>query len=147
MERKAKALPDSISCWKANIYSARRRWISLELYRYYTNDYLILSGRRRHFAEFHCRRYENRNPLEDPTIFGCYQSTIESESHLRGFNSMRYTMQILSTLTLSALNLLFSIRPSTDLKRPLQGTETLLSSLADSFTKGSPRLFVGLGIA
>ncbi|KAK2794841.1 Vacuolar fusion protein mon1 [Emmonsiellopsis sp. PD_5] len=47
-------------------------------------------------------------------------------------------MQILSTLTLPSLNHLFSIRPSTDLRRPLQGTESLLSSLADSFTKGSP---------
>lgn len=76
MERKAKALLDSLSCWKANIYSARRQRISLELYRYHTNNYLVLSGRRRYFAEFHGRRYENRNPLEDPTIFGCYQSVI-----------------------------------------------------------------------
>ncbi|KAF3400978.1 Vacuolar fusion protein mon1 [Talaromyces pinophilus] len=62
---------------------------------------------------------------------------LESESHLRLQLDALY-MQILSTLTLPALNHLFSIRPSTDLKRPLQGTETLLSSLADSFTKGSP---------
>ncbi|KAJ5662883.1 hypothetical protein N7507_003614 [Penicillium longicatenatum] len=47
-------------------------------------------------------------------------------------------MQILSTLTLPSLNHLFSVRPSTDLKRPLQGSENLLSSLADSFTRGSP---------
>jgi len=47
-------------------------------------------------------------------------------------------MQILSTLTLPTLNRLFSVRPSTDLRRPLQGTESLLSSLADSFTRGSP---------
>ncbi|KAJ5772638.1 hypothetical protein N7520_003167 [Penicillium odoratum] len=47
-------------------------------------------------------------------------------------------MQILSTLTLPSLTHLFSVRPSTDLKRPLQGSETLLSSLADSFTRGSP---------
>ncbi|OAX79297.1 hypothetical protein ACJ72_06386 [Emergomyces africanus] len=47
-------------------------------------------------------------------------------------------MQILSTLTLPSLNHLFSVRPSTDLRRPLQGTESLLSSLADSFTRGSP---------
>ncbi|QSS57077.1 vacuolar fusion protein mon1 [Histoplasma capsulatum var. duboisii H88] len=47
-------------------------------------------------------------------------------------------MQILSTLTLPSLNRLFSVRPSTDLRRPLQGTEPLLSSLADSFTRGSP---------
>lgn len=47
-------------------------------------------------------------------------------------------MQILSTLTLPSLTHLFSVRPSTDLKRPLQGSETLLSTLADSFTRGSP---------
>ncbi|CAG7934991.1 unnamed protein product [Penicillium nalgiovense] len=47
-------------------------------------------------------------------------------------------MQILSTLTLPSLTHLFSVRPSTDLSRPLQGSETLLSSLADSFTRGSP---------
>ena len=47
-------------------------------------------------------------------------------------------MQILSTLTLPSLIHLFSVRPSTDLKRPLQGSETLLSTLADSFTRGSP---------
>lgn len=47
-------------------------------------------------------------------------------------------MQILSTLTLPSITHLFSVRPSTDLKRPLQGSETLLSTLADSFTRGSP---------
>ena len=47
-------------------------------------------------------------------------------------------MQILSTLTLPTLKNLFSKRPSTDLRRPLQGTETLLSALADTFTRGSP---------
>lgn len=46
-------------------------------------------------------------------------------------------MQILSTLTLPTLTHLFTNRPSTDLRRPLQGTEPLLSSLADTFTKGS----------
>ncbi|KAI9810410.1 MAG: Vacuolar fusion protein mon1 [Phylliscum demangeonii] len=47
-------------------------------------------------------------------------------------------MQILSTLTLPTLQTLFSHRPSTDLRKPLQGTEVLLSALADSFTRGSP---------
>jgi len=47
-------------------------------------------------------------------------------------------MQILSTLTLPTLTQLFTNRPNTDLRRPLEGTETLLSSLADTFTKGSP---------
>ncbi|KAL6714458.1 Vacuolar fusion protein mon1 [Lecanora helva] len=47
-------------------------------------------------------------------------------------------MQILSTLTLPTLTKLFSMRASTDLRRPLQGTEPLLSALADTFTRGSP---------
>ena len=47
-------------------------------------------------------------------------------------------MQILSTLTLPNMEKLFSYRPSTDLRRPLQGTEGLLSALADGFTRGSP---------
>lgn len=47
-------------------------------------------------------------------------------------------MQILSTLTLPTLTHIFQYRPSSDLRRPLDGTESLLSSLADTFTKGSP---------
>ena len=62
---------------------------------------------------------------------------LESDSQLRIQLEALY-MQILSTLTLPALTHLFSVRPSTDLRRPLQGTESLLSSLADSFTRGSP---------
>ena len=61
----------------------------------------------------------------------------ESEAQLRSQLDALY-MQILSTLTRPTLERLFSVRPSTDLRRPLQGTESLLSSLADSFTKGSP---------
>jgi hypothetical protein len=60
----------------------------------------------------------------------------ESDSQLRAQLDALY-MQILSTLTLPTLTQLFTNRPSTDLRRPLQGTESLLSSLADSFTKGS----------
>ena len=60
----------------------------------------------------------------------------ESDSQLRVQLEALY-MQILSTLTLPTLTHLFSNRPSTDLRRPLQGTEPLLSSLADTFTKGS----------
>lgn len=60
----------------------------------------------------------------------------ESDNQLRMQLEALY-MQILSTLTLPTLNALFSNRPSTDLRRPLQGTEPLLSSLADSFTRGS----------
>lgn len=62
---------------------------------------------------------------------------MESDTQLRLQLEALY-MQILSTLTLPSLSHLFSVRPSTDLKRPLQGSETLLSSLADSFTRGSP---------
>lgn len=62
---------------------------------------------------------------------------LESDTQLRLQLEALY-MQILSTLTLPSLTHLFSVRPSTDLKRPLQGTESLLSTLADSFTKGSP---------
>ncbi len=62
---------------------------------------------------------------------------VESDAQLRSQLDALY-MQILSTLTLPTLTHLFSVRPSTDLRRPLQGTETLLSSLADSFTRGSP---------
>lgn len=61
----------------------------------------------------------------------------ESDSQLRVQLDSLY-MQILSTLTLPTLESLFSKRPSTDLRRPLQGTETLLAALTDSFTRGSP---------
>ena len=61
----------------------------------------------------------------------------ESDSQLRVQLDALY-MQILSTLTLPTLTHLFSNRPSTDLRRPLQGTEPLLSALADTFTRGSP---------
>ncbi|KAL8672867.1 MAG: hypothetical protein Q9168_002705 [Polycauliona sp. 1 TL-2023] len=61
----------------------------------------------------------------------------ESDPQLRLQLEALY-MQILSTLTLPNLTHLFSNRPSTDLRRPLQGTEPLLSALADSFTRGSP---------
>ena len=60
----------------------------------------------------------------------------ESDSQLRVQLEALY-MQILSTLTLPVLSQLFSNRPSTDLRRPLQGTEPLLSALADTFTRGS----------
>ena len=61
----------------------------------------------------------------------------ENEAQLRVQLEALY-MQILSTLTLPNLTHMFSKRPSTDLRRPLQGTESLLSALADTFTRGSP---------
>lgn len=62
---------------------------------------------------------------------------LESDAQMRSQLEALY-MQILSTLTLPNLEHIFSVKPSSDLRRPLQGTEILLSSLADSFTRGSP---------
>jgi hypothetical protein len=61
----------------------------------------------------------------------------ESDQQLRVQLEALY-MQILSTLTLPVLERMFKTRASTDLRRPLQGTEKLLSGLADGFTRGSP---------
>jgi hypothetical protein len=61
----------------------------------------------------------------------------ESEAQLRNQLESLY-MQILSTLTLPSLERIFSNRPSTDLRRPLQGTDVLLDGLSDGFTRGSP---------
>lgn len=68
----------------------------------------------------------------------------ESDGQLRTQLESLY-MQILSTLTLPSMERMFSNRPSTDLRRPLQGTEVLLGALADGFTRGSiPTLFSAL---
>ncbi|KAK2066490.1 hypothetical protein P8C59_000304 [Phyllachora maydis] len=66
----------------------------------------------------------------------------ESDGQLRDQLEALY-MQILSTLTLPTLEKMFIHRPSTDLRKPLEGTESLLSSLADSFTRGSPSAMLG----
>lgn len=66
----------------------------------------------------------------------------ESDAQLRDQLDALY-MQILSTLTLPTLQSIFVHRPSTDLRKPLEGTEALLSSLADSFTRGSPSALLG----
>ncbi|KAI1368826.1 vacuolar fusion protein MON1 [Xylaria arbuscula] len=79
---------------------------------------------------------------EGPLYFVAISRLGESDSQLRAQLNALY-MQILSTLTLPILTNIFANRPSTDLRRPLQGTETLLSSLADSFTKGSPSILLG----
>jgi hypothetical protein len=60
----------------------------------------------------------------------------ESDSQLRAQLEALY-MQILSTLTLPSLERMFAARANYDLRRPLQGTDTLLSALADGFTRGS----------
>lgn len=61
----------------------------------------------------------------------------EGDAQLRTQLEALY-MQILSTLTLPSMELMFSNRPSTDLRRALQGTDALLDGLADEFTRGSP---------
>ncbi|KAF2864164.1 DUF254-domain-containing protein, partial [Piedraia hortae CBS 480.64] len=61
----------------------------------------------------------------------------ESEGQLRSQLESLY-MQILSALTLPSMEKMFKLRPSTDLRRPLAGTDVLLDSLADGFTRGSP---------
>lgn len=60
----------------------------------------------------------------------------ESEAQLRNQLESLY-MQILSSLTLPSLERTFANRPSTDLRRPLQGTDVLLDGLSDGFTRGS----------
>lgn len=74
---------------------------------------------------------------DGPLYFVAISKLGESDAQLRSQLEALY-MQILSTLTLPTLTHLFTNRPNTDLRRPLEGTETLLSSLADTFTKGSP---------
>lgn len=74
---------------------------------------------------------------EGPLYFVAISKLGESDTQLKGQLEALY-LQILSTLTLPTLTHLFSNRPNTDLRRPLEGTESLLSSLADTFTKGSP---------
>ncbi|KAE9381780.1 DUF254-domain-containing protein [Stipitochalara longipes BDJ] len=74
---------------------------------------------------------------DGPLYFVAISRLGESDAQLRAQLEALY-MQILSTLTLPTLMQLFTNRPNTDLRRPLEGTETLLSSLADTFTKGSP---------
>lgn len=79
---------------------------------------------------------------QGPLYFVAISRLGESDSQLRAQLDALY-MQILSTLTLPTLTNIFANRPSTDLRKPLQGTESLLSSLADSFTKGSPSSLLG----
>ncbi|KAM7208006.1 vacuolar fusion protein mon-1 [Naviculisporaceae sp. PSN 640] len=79
---------------------------------------------------------------EGPLYLVAISKLGESDSQLRSQLDALY-MQILSTLTLPNLKNIFANRPSTDLRKPLQGTESLLSSLADSFTRGSPSALLG----
>ncbi|KAJ3528462.1 hypothetical protein NM208_g10185 [Fusarium decemcellulare] len=79
---------------------------------------------------------------EGPLYFVAISKLNESDAQLRAQLEALY-MQILSTLTLPRLTHIFANRPSTDLRKPLEGTESLLSSLADTFTKGSPSALLG----
>jgi len=80
--------------------------------------------------------------IEGPLYFVAISRLGESDAQLRSQLDALY-MQILSTLTLPTLKNIFVHRPSTDLRKPLEGTESLLSSLADSFSKGSPSALLG----
>ena len=80
--------------------------------------------------------------IEGPLYFVAISKLRESDAQLRSQLEALY-MQILSTLTLPTLKNIFVHRPSTDLRKPLEGTESLLSSLADSFTRGSPSTLLG----
>lgn len=79
---------------------------------------------------------------EGPLYFVAISKLAESDSQLRSQLNALY-MQILSTLTLPTLLHIFKNRPSTDLRKPLEGTESMISSLADNFTKGSPSMLLG----
>ncbi|KAJ6446213.1 SAND protein [Purpureocillium lavendulum] len=79
---------------------------------------------------------------QGPLYFVAISKLGESDAQLRSQLEALY-MQILSTLTLPTLRNIFLNRPSTDLRKPLQGTESLLSSLADSFTMGSASALLG----
>ncbi|SPJ82486.1 Vacuolar fusion protein MON1 [Fusarium torulosum] len=77
-----------------------------------------------------------------PLYFVAISKLGESDSQIQAQLDALY-MQILSTLTLPRLTHIFANRPSTDLRKPLEGTEGLLSSLADTFTKGSASALLG----
>ncbi|KAI9903166.1 hypothetical protein N3K66_002518 [Trichothecium roseum] len=79
---------------------------------------------------------------QGPLYFVSISKLGESDTQIKAQLEALY-MQILSTLTLPTLKKIFVNRPSSDLRQPLQGTESLLSSLADSFTRGSPSTLLG----
>lgn len=79
---------------------------------------------------------------QGPLYFVAISKLGESDLQLRAQMEALY-MQILSTLTLPTLTRIFVNRPSSDLRKPLEGTESLLSSLADNFTKGSAAALLG----
>ncbi|OLN88801.1 Vacuolar fusion protein MON1 [Colletotrichum chlorophyti] len=80
--------------------------------------------------------------IQGPLYFVAISRLGESDTQLRAQLEALY-MQILLTLTLPTLKNIFVHRPSTDLRKPLEGTDPLISSLADNFTKGSPSALLG----
>lgn len=72
-----------------------------------------------------------------PVLLIAFSRLDETESQISNQLEALYN-QILSTLTLPRLEQIFSNRASTDLRKHLKGTESLLDGLSDSFTRGSP---------
>ena len=80
--------------------------------------------------------------IQGPLYFVAISKLGESDTQLK-FQLEALYMQILSTLTFPGLKSIFANRPSSDLRKPLEGTDSLLSSLADNFTKGSASALLG----
>ncbi|KAA8899619.1 vacuolar fusion protein MON1 [Sphaerosporella brunnea] len=76
-----------------------------------------------------------------PLYLVAISSLGETPSQLRAQLDALYT-QVLSTLTLSQLNKIFSHRYNFDLRRLLGGTEVFLDGLVDSMTRGSPQVLL-----
>ncbi|KAF8250691.1 DUF254-domain-containing protein [Wilcoxina mikolae CBS 423.85] len=76
-----------------------------------------------------------------PIYLVAISSIGETPAQLRSQLDALYT-QVLSTLTLSQLNKVFSQRFNFDLRRLLGGTEVFLDGLVDSMTRGSPQVLL-----
>jgi hypothetical protein len=76
-----------------------------------------------------------------PLYLVAISSIGETPAQLRAQLDALYT-QVLSTLTLSQLNKVFSQRYNFDLRRLLGGTEVFLDGLVDSMTRGSPQVLL-----
>lgn len=76
-----------------------------------------------------------------PIYLVAISSIGETPAQLRSQLDALYT-QVLSTLTLSQLNKVFSQRYNFDLRRLLGGTEVFLDGLVDSMTRGSPQVLL-----
>lgn len=76
-----------------------------------------------------------------PLYLAAISSTGETSSQLRSQLDALYA-QVVSTLTLSQLNKVFSQRYNFDLRRLLGGTEVFLDGLVDSMTRGSPQVLL-----